>query len=105
MDLDAGVGELLGGGEAGDAAADHQHRAVEEGAPARQVAHVVQARHRTLDDPARLCLCHHRLVLVDEAAALADIAERNGILAQLELTAMRSNVGPWKRGEHEAMTK
>ena len=86
VDLDAGVGELLGGGEAGDAAADHQHRAVEERALARQVAHVLQPRHRALDDLARLGLGALGLVLVDEAAALADVAEGDGVLAQLELT-------------------
>ena len=85
MDLDARGGELLGGGDAGDAAADHQHRAVEEGALARQVAHVLQAGDGALDDLPRLDLRALGLVRVHVGAALADVAEGHGVLAQLEL--------------------
>ena len=85
VDLDARGGELLGGGHAGDAAADHEHGAVEEGAPARQVAHVVQAGDGALDDLLRLDLGALGLVRVHVRAALADVAEGDGVLAQAQL--------------------
>ena len=85
MHLDAGVGQLLGGREPGDAPADHQHRAVEEGALPGQVALVAQAGDGALDDLLGLLLGPLGLVLVHEAAALADVAEGDGVLAQAQL--------------------
>ena len=86
MDLDARGCQLLRGGDAGDAAADHHHRAVEERALARQVAHVPQARDGALDDLLRLDLRALGLVRVHVGAALADVAEGHGVLTQLELS-------------------
>ena len=83
--VDAAGRELLGGGHAGDAAADHERRAREERALPRQVALVLRARDRALEDLARLLLGQLGLVLVDEAAALAQVGEGHGVLAQLQL--------------------
>ena len=107
VDLDAGGGQLLGGGDAGDAAADDQHGAVEEGALARQVAHVVQAGDGALDDLPGLLLGALRLVRVHVGAALADVAEGDGVLAEAQLAGDALEGGALEarraRGDHEVV--
>ncbi len=87
MHVDAAPGELLGGGHAGDAAADHQRRAVQERPPSRQVAHVAGAGHGARHDLPRLLLGALGLITVYEAAALADVGEGDRVLPQPELAA------------------
>ena len=83
--LDAGAGELLGGRHAGDAAAHHERRAMQERARARQVGLVARPGDGGLDDRARLLLGQCRLVAVDERAALAHVGEGHGVLAQAQV--------------------
>ena len=83
--VDAARRELLGGGHAGDAAADHERRAGEERTPARQVAHVLRPGDGPFEDLLGLHLGQFGLVLVDEAAALAQVGEGHRVLAQSQI--------------------
>ena len=86
MHLDAGVGQLLGRGEPGDAAADYQRRAVQEGSLLREIGLMMSARDRRRDDPLGLLLGLLGLVLVNVGAALAQVGEGDRVLAQPQLT-------------------